>query len=64
MEVTRLGIKSELQQSAYTTATVMGDPYSVCDLHHSSRQDQILKIVSDAKDQTWVFKDTSWVCYC
>ena len=51
MEVTRLGVKSELQQPDYTTATVMGDPNSVCDLHHSSRQDQILNPVSDAKDQ-------------
>ena len=37
-EVPRLGIKSELQLSAYTTATVTQDPTHVCNLHHSSRQ--------------------------
>ena len=43
MEVPRLGVKLELQLPAYTTATAMPDPIRVCDLHHSSRQRQILK---------------------
>ena len=38
MEVPRLGIKSELQLQAYTTATATRDPSLVCDLcHHSQR---------------------------
>ena len=41
-EVPRLGFKSELQQLAYTTATTMPDPSSICDLHHSSQQQWIL----------------------
>ena len=38
MEVPRLGVKSELQLPAYTTAPEMPDPSHICDLHHSSRQ--------------------------
>ena len=30
MEVTRLGVKSELQLLAYTTATAMPDPSHIC----------------------------------
>ena len=41
MEVPRLGVESELQLLAYTTATATWDPSHVCDLHHSSRQHQI-----------------------
>ena len=33
MEVPRLGVKSEVQLPAYTTATVTWDPSLVCDLH-------------------------------
>ena len=36
MEVPRLGIESELQPLAYTTATATPDPSRVWDLHHSS----------------------------
>ena len=35
MEVPRPGVKSELQLSAYTTATQ--DPSHICELHHSSQ---------------------------
>ena len=42
MEVPRLGIKSELQLPAYTTATAMPDPSRIWDLHHSSWHCQIL----------------------
>ena len=38
MEVPRLGVKSELQVSAYTTATATSDLSCICDLHYSSRQ--------------------------
>ena len=33
MEVPRLGVESEIQLLAYTTATAMPDPTSVCDLY-------------------------------
>ena len=42
MEVLRLGVESELQPQAYTTAIATPDPSHVCDLHHSSRQCRIL----------------------
>ena len=35
-EVPRLGIESELQLPAYTTATATQDPSHICDLYHSS----------------------------
>ena len=38
MEVPRLGVESELQQPAYTTATAIRDPNHIHDLHHSSWQ--------------------------
>ena len=41
MEVPRLGAESELQPTAYATATAMSDQSTVCDLCHSSRQCQI-----------------------
>ena len=36
MEVPGLGVKMELQLSAYATATALQDPSQVCDVHHSS----------------------------
>ena len=56
MEVPRLGVESELQLPAYTTVTAMLDPSRICNLHHSSWQSQILKLLSRARDQT----ATSW----
>ena len=41
-----LGVKSELQLPAYTTATAMSDPSHICDPHHSSWQHQILNPLS------------------
>ena len=35
MEVPRLGVQSELQLPAYTTATAKWDPSGVCDPHHA-----------------------------
>ena len=52
MEVSRLGVKSKLQLLAYTTATVTSELSHVCNLHHSSRQCQILNPLSKARDQT------------
>ena len=41
MEVPSLGVESELQLPAYTTATAMWDPSHVCNLHHSSWQRRV-----------------------
>ena len=54
MEVPRLGVQSELQLQAYAAATAAWDPSRVCDLHHSSRQRQILNPLSEARDQTHI----------
>ena len=52
MEVPRLGVESELQLPAYTTATGTRDLSHVCGLHHSSPQHQILNPLIEARDQT------------
>ena len=64
MEVPRLGVKLELHLLAYATATAMPDPSYICDPHHSSQQCQMLNPLNDARDQTCILMDTSWVCYC
>ena len=64
MEVPGLGVESELQRQAYTTATATPDPSHICDLHHSSRQRPILNPLSEVRDQTCVLVDTGPVCYC
>ena len=64
MEVSRLGVKSELQLPAYTTHTATPDPSLMCNLHHSSRQHQILNPLSEAGDQTCILMDATWICYC
>ena len=60
-EVFRLGVKFELQLSAYTTvtATATQNPSHVCNLHHSSQQCQILNTLSEARDWTHISMDTS-----
>ena len=63
MELPRLGVKWELQLLAYTTATATMDLSSICGLHHSSQQCQILSPLSEARNQTQVPMDTSWVPY-
>ena len=56
MEDPRLGVESELQLPAYTTATATAterqDPSHVCNAHHSSQQHKILYLLSDARGQT------------
>ena len=54
MEVPRLRVKSELQLTAYTTATATRDPSHVCNLRHSSWSHQILTPLSKARDQTCI----------
>ena len=63
MEVPRLGVESKLQLPAYTTATATPDLSSVWDLHHSSRQCQVLHPLSEARDGTHTFMDTSQICF-
>ena len=51
----------ELKPPAYSRATATQDLSHVCDLHHSSRQHQILNPRSKARDQTLFLMDTSWI---
>ena len=61
MEVPRLGVKLELQLSAYTTASATKDLSHICDLHHSSQQCWIPDPPSKARDQTRILTDSSQV---
>lgn len=61
VEVPRLGVPSEPQLPAYTTATVAQDPSCICELRHSSRQPGTLNPLHEARDQTPILMDTSWV---
>ena len=51
-EVPRLGVKSELQLLAYTTATATRDPSHICDPHPSSQPCLILNPLSEARIET------------
>ena len=59
MEVLRLGVESELQLLAYTTATATPNPSQACDLHCSSQQRWILNPLSEARD--WIEPASSWI---
>ena len=61
MEVSRLGVKLELQLLADTTATATRDPNHVCNLHHSLQQHWILNPLGEVRDQTRILMDTSQV---
>ena len=50
MDAPRLGVESELQLPAYTTATATQDLSRVCNLHQSSRQCWIFHPPSKAWD--------------
>ena len=62
MEVPRLGVESELQVLAYTTATATQNLSYAYNIYHSSQQHQILNPLSGARDQTCILMDLSWVC--
>ena len=57
----RLGFELKLQLPGCATTTAMCDPSHICNLNYSSQQHQILNLLSEAKDQTHIFMDTSQV---
>ena len=59
----RLGVESKLQLLVYATATAMPDPNCIFDPPCSLQQGQICNSLSEAKDQTHILVDTSWVHY-
>ena len=63
LEVPGLGVESELQLLAYTTATAVQDPICICDLLHSSWQCQILNPLREAGNRTRILMDTGQVRY-
>ena len=56
----RPGVESE-PQPATAAAAAAQDLSLICDLHHSSRQCQILNPLSEARDWILVFMDTSHI---
>ena len=58
MEVSGLGVESELQLLAHTTATETLDLSCICDLHCSLLWRWIPNLVIEAKDQTLILVDT------
>ena len=52
-----LGVESELQLPAYTTATATLDPSNICDLHHSLWQCWITNPLREARDQTCILTE-------
>ena len=64
IEVPGLGLKSELQLPAYTTAaTTTWDWICIYDLHCSLRQRWILNPVTKARDRTQILVDTSCILF-
>ena len=61
MDVSRLGVESELQLPAIATATVTPVLSHVWDLYHSSQQCQILNPLSEARDGTRIFIESSQI---
>ena len=48
---------------AHTTATATWDPSHIFNLHHSSRQRQVLNPLSEARDQTHILMEPRRVRY-
>ena len=63
MEVPRLGVQSELQLPAYTTATATQDRSRVCRIYNTAHgnKTQILNPLNEARDQTQLLMDPSGV---
>ena len=58
MEVPGLGVKSELQLKAYTTASAMQEVSHIYDLHQSLKQHWILNPPREARDWIYILMDT------
>ena len=63
LEVPRLGVQSELQMPASTTAAATQDPSRVCDLYHGSQQCQILNPLSEARAGTHNLVFSRQICF-
>ena len=63
MELPRLGVESELQLPAYTTAIALQELSRICHLPCSLLQHWILNRMSKARDQICVLMDTSQAHY-
>ena len=63
VKVPTIGVKSELQLPAYTTATATPDLRLVCDLLHRSRRCQILNPLSEVRDRTCNLMVPSRICF-
>ena len=63
MEDPRLGVRSELQLTAYATATGTWNLSRIYDLHRSSQQCRIPYPLGEVRDRTCIFMDTSRVHY-
>ena len=61
MEVSRLGVESELQLPADTTAKARQDLNHIYKLQHSWQQCRILNPLSKARNWTCILMDSSWV---
>ena len=61
VEVSRLGLQSELKPLACTTATARQDLSCIFELHHSAWQHRIPNPLSKARAQTRNLMDASWV---
>ena len=64
MKVPRPGVESEPQLPVFATVTTMQDLSHVCNLHHSSWQQQILNPLSEARDQTCNLMVPSQIRFC
>ena len=62
MEIPRQGVQSELQLPAYATTIATQDLSCIFDLHHSSRQCQILNLLSKVRDRTYNLVVPSRIC--
>ena len=58
MEVPRLGVELELRLLVYAATTATLDPSSMCNLHCSLKQLQILNLLSEARDGTCFVTET------
>ena len=54
---------SQVRGQIGATAIATPEPSQICNLHHSSRQCQILNLLNKARDQTHIPMDTSWIRY-